>query len=134
MEDNVLEAESPCRASKKNHHDHGQSAVEMAALAPLVLAVLLFLIQGIGIMVAASQVRDAARDGARAAERGDSVTKAVHSSLPEWIERDSITACGRGCVKVSTKVPIVVAVFVEFTRLSRSDEATFRPRSGVSWL
>ena len=36
MEDNVLEAESPCRASKKNHHDHGQSAVEMAALAPLV--------------------------------------------------------------------------------------------------
>ena len=132
MEDNVLEAESPCRASKKNHHDHGQSAVEMAALAPLVLAVLLFLIQGIGIMVAASQVRDAARDGARAAERGDSVTKAVHSSLPEWI--DSITACGRGCVKVSTKVPIGVAGFFEFTRFSMSDEATFRPRSGVSWL
>ena len=134
MEDNVLEAESPCRASKKNHHDHGQSALEMAALAPLVLAVLLFLIQGIGIMVAASQVRDAARDGARAAERGDSVTKAVHSSLPEWIEIDSITACGRGCVKVSTKVPIGVAGFFEFTRFSMSDEATFRPRSGVSWL
>ena len=84
-------------------------------------------------MVAASQVRDAARDGARAAERGDSVTKAVHSSLPEWIEIDSITACGRGCVKVSTKVPIGVAGFLEFTRFSMSDEATFRPRTGEIW-
>ena len=45
---------------------HGQSALEVAAIIPLVIIVLLLLIQGMGVAVAASQIRDAARDGARA--------------------------------------------------------------------
>ncbi|SDN29897.1 TadE-like protein [Actinomyces ruminicola] len=113
--------------------DEGQSALELAAFIPIVLIVLLLLSQGIAAMMAASHVRDAARDGARAAERGDSVYGAVTASMPDWIELDSVTACGRGCVRVAGRAPIGIPGVVEVTHVQLSSETTFRQREGSSW-
>lgn len=112
---------------------HGQAAVEMAAFAPIVVVVVLVLMQGITAVVAASQIRDAARDGARAAERGDSVNRAVHSSLPSWIDLDSIGSCGRGCVRVSAQMPIGIPGYMEVSHVTISDTATFRLRGEAAW-
>ena len=104
---------------------HGQAAVEMAAFAPIVVVVVLVLMQGITAVVAASQIRDAARDGARAA--------AVHSSLPSWIDLDSIGSCGRGCVRVSAQMPIGIPGYMEVSHVTISDTATFRLRGEAAW-
>lgn len=113
--------------------DEGQSALELAAFVPIVLIVLIVLSQGIAAMMAASHVRDAARDGARAAERGDSVYAAVIASMPDWIELDSVSSCGRGCVKVAGRAPIGILGVVDVTHIDLSSEATFRQREGSSW-
>ncbi|MDO4901214.1 TadE/TadG family type IV pilus assembly protein [Actinomyces sp.] len=113
--------------------DEGQSAIELAAFIPIVLIVLIILSQGIAAMMAASHVCDAARDGARAGERGDSVYAAVTASMPDWIDLDSITACGRGCVRVAGRAPIGIPGVVEVTHVQLSSEATFRQREGSSW-
>ncbi|WP_233187966.1 TadE/TadG family type IV pilus assembly protein [Actinomyces qiguomingii] len=117
-------------ARRLRRRDEGQSAIELAAFIPIVLIVLIILSQGIAAMMAASHVRDAARDGARAAERGDSVYSAVTASMPDWIELGSVTACGRGCVRVSGSAPIGIPGVVEVTRVQLSSEATFRQREG----
>ena len=117
----------------RRRSSRGQAAVEMAAFAPIVVVVVLVLMQGITAMVAASQIRDAARDGARAAEQGDSVSRAVHSSLPSWIDLDSVGSCGRGCVRVSAQMPIGIPGYMEVSHIAISDTATFRLRGETAW-
>ena len=106
----------------------GQAAVELAALLPVIIAIVLVMLQGISIMFAASHVRDAARDGARALERGDSVARAVSTSLPESVTLREIDRCGKECVEVTAQVPIGVPGFFEFGRFTLKDKATFRLR------
>lgn len=109
---------------------HGQSALEIAAIVPLVIIVLLLLIQGMGVAVAASQIRDAARDGARALEDGRPAGQAVMASLPDSIRLTSVSSCGRGCVRVEATTPIGIPSVMEVSRIHLSAEADFPSREG----
>ena len=108
----------------------GQSAIEVAAIIPLVIIVLLLLIQGMGVAVAASQIRDAARDGARALEDGRPAGQAVMASLPDSIRLTSVSSCGRGCVRVEATTPIGIPSVMEVSRIHLSAEADFPSREG----
>ena len=116
--------------SPRARHEHGQAAVELAGTVPVVLMVIMLLFQAFLAMMAVSDIRDAARDGARAEAAGQSSHAAVSRSLPSWIEVRSVSSCGRGCVEVSGAVPIGIPGVVEVTRIPITDSATFRvPKS-----
>lgn len=112
--------------SKRLRGARGQSSAELAGTIPIIAMVVLLVVQGFLAMTALSDVRDAARDGARAEAAGTSVTGAVTRSLPDWIELGSISSCGDGCVRVSGRVPLGIPGVVEVTRVSISSSATFR--------
>ncbi len=112
--------------SRRLRDARGQSAAELAGTVPIIVMVVLLVIQGLMAMAALSDVRDAARDGARAEAAGTSVAGAVTRSLPEWIELGSISSCGNGCVRVSGRIPLGIPGVVEVTRVTISSSATFR--------
>ncbi len=108
--------------------ERGQSAVELAGVIPILVIVLLLLIQGIAAVTAASEIRNAARDGARALEAGRSARPAVQSSLADWIDLRAVSSCGPGCVRVTGQVPLGIPGIVEVTHVTLSSEATFPTR------
>lgn len=108
--------------------ERGQSAAEVAGMIPILVLVLLLLIQGIGVVTAASEIRNAARDGARALEAGHAAQPAIEASLPDWIDLRSVASCGQGCVQVSAQVPLGIPGFVEVTHVTLSSDATFPTR------
>ena len=71
---------SPISYSRKC--EKGQAALELALIVPITIAILLLLLQTIAAAAGVSHIRDAARDGARAVERGASPYQAVNDSLP----------------------------------------------------
>lgn len=106
----------------------GQSAVSMAAFVPILVMFLVLLTQGIAAVSAVSELRDAARDGARALEENKAPRPAVMASLPDWIDVTSVSSCGRGCVSVRATVPLGIPSIVEITRVPIRAEATFPTR------
>ena len=123
----MLRVNQPHVSNRKGRQE-GQAAVELAGLAPVIIAIVLVMLQGISIMFAASHVRGAARDGARSLERGESVVRAVSASLPDSVKLRKIDRCGKECVEVTAQVPIGVPGFFEFGRFTIKDKATFRLR------
>lgn len=121
------EVNDPVKSCSRRR-EYGQAAIELALIIPIVVAVLLLLLQTIAAAAGASHIRDAARDGARAVERGASPYQAVTDSLPSWVNLESVDSCGRGCIKVSGNVPIGVPGVFEVTHVSFEDRASFRPR------
>lgn len=87
--------------------ERGQAAVELVAVLPLLLAVVLAVAQlalaGYGLWSAA----DAARAGARAAHVGGDAERAVVSALPGWLE-DGARIETSGPVRVSLAAPALV--------------------------
>lgn len=106
----------------------GQAALETAVLVPVVILILLMVLQGMAVMVAASQVRGAAREGARAQEEGRAVTAAVHAYLPSSVRLQSVTSCGSGCVRVKAKAPLGIPAVAEIAELELSASAYFPVR------
>lgn len=117
---------SPISYSRKC--EKGQAALELALIVPITIAILLLLLQTIAAAAGVSHIRDAARDGARAVERGASPYQAVNDSLPSWVKLESVNFCGRGCIQVSGKVPIGVPGVFEVAHASFEDRASFRSR------
>lgn len=105
----------------------GQGAIELAGVLPVVLMVIVLLVQGFLAMTAVSDVRDAARDGARAEVDGRSAHAAAMASLPSWIENPSVSSCGRGCVRVRGQIPLGIPGVVTVIKVPVQAEATFRP-------
>ncbi|QPL05026.1 MULTISPECIES: TadE/TadG family type IV pilus assembly protein [Actinomyces] len=106
----------------------GQAAVSMAAFVPILVMFLVLLVQGIAAVSAVSELRDAARDGARALEENKAPRPAVMASLPDWIDVTSVTTCGRGCVNVRASIPLGIPSIVEVIRVPISAKATFPTR------
>jgi len=127
MGDTPYKVNDPVR-SRGRSREHGQAAIELALIIPIAVAVLLLLLQTIAAAAGASHIRDAARDGARAVERGASPYQAATDSLPSWVDLESVNFCGRGCIQVSGNVPIGVPGVFEVTHVSFKDRASFRPR------
>lgn len=95
----------------------GSLSVELIVLGPLVIGVAFLLFQAFFAFSTVSSVEKAARDGARAAMRGDSVSAAVHASLPGWLTLESISAdnggaaCPGVCVAVEARVPLGLPIW-----------------------
>jgi hypothetical protein len=68
-------------------NDHGQAAVELVVVVPLLLILLAALGQLAVAGYALWTAGDAARAGARAAEVGGDAEAAALSALPDWLER-----------------------------------------------
>jgi hypothetical protein len=85
----------------------GQVAVELVAVTPLLLVVVLALAQagvaGYALWVAG----DAARAGARAAHVGGDAEDAARSALPSWLERGAEVVIA-GPVEVRLEAPAVL--------------------------
>lgn len=105
----------------------GQSAVELAGVIPVVLMMMMLILQLFLAMTAVSDVRDAARDGARARAAGQSAHAAALDSLPGWIEGRHVSACGKGCVRVDGRIPLGIPGVITVTRVPVHAEAVFRP-------
>lgn len=114
------------RCDRRAHDERGQSAVELAGVLPILLMAVLLLVQGFVLMAAVSDVRDAARDGARAAAAKQSVHSAVSNSLSDWISLDSVSGCGAGCVRVSGHAPLGIPGVVTVVEVPLSAQASFR--------
>ena len=114
--------------ARLRRREDGQAAVSMAAFVPVLVIFLVLLVQGIAAVSAVSELRDAARDGARALEENRAPRPAVMASLPDWIDVTSVSTCGRGCVNVRARIPLGIPSIVEVTRVSISAEATFPTR------
>lgn len=88
------------------HSDDGQAAVELAALLPLIAAVLLVAWQFVVAGEARSSAAAAARAAARAAAVGADPAAAARSRLPVRLRRGShVRALSGGAVTVSVRVP-----------------------------
>ena len=92
------------------HSDDGQAAVELAALLPLVAAVLLVAWQFVVAGEARSSAAVAARAAARAAAVGADPAEAARSRLPPRLRRGvRVRAGSRGVLTVSVRVPALAA-------------------------
>ena len=92
------------------HSDDGQAAVELAALLPLIAAVLLVAWQFVVAGEARSAAAVAARAAARAAAVGADPAAAARSRLPGRLRRSlRVRAGARGSVTVSVRVPALAA-------------------------
>lgn len=67
------------------HDERGTSALEVAALAPIVALVAMALVQAAFAAYGITATQTAAREGARAASLDRSVTAAVDDALPSWL-------------------------------------------------
>lgn len=85
----------------------GQAAVELVAVLPLLLGVLLLLGQLAIAGYALWSAADAARVGARAALVGGDPERAVLSALPAWLE-DGARIESDGPVRVSVGAPALL--------------------------
>ena len=86
----------------------GQAAVELVAVTPLLLVVVLALAQLAVAGYALWSAGDAARAGARAAHVGGDAEDAARSALPAWLERGAEVAVA-GPVEVRVEAPAVAA-------------------------
>ena len=84
-------------------------------------------------VIAISDIRDAARDGARAAAQHRSVVPAVRASLHSWVGLKGIDSCGQGCVRVRGQMPLGVPGMVELVQIPISGQATFRVSEAPAW-
>jgi hypothetical protein len=64
--------------------DHGQAAIELVALVPLVLTVALGVLQGLAAGVAAELADHAAESGAVALAQGRDAQAAARAAVPGW--------------------------------------------------
>ena len=86
---------------------HGQAAVELVVVVPLLVVLLAALGQLSVAGYALWTAGDAARAGARAAEVGGDAEAAVRSALPDWLERRADVAVA-GPVKVTVDAPALL--------------------------
>lgn len=109
--------------------ERGSLSVELLVLVPLVVAFAFLLLQGFFAFSTISAVEKAARDGARAAMRGDSVPAAVHDSLPGWVTLESLSAdnggasCPGRCVAVEARVPLGLPIWTSSELTVRREAA-----------
>jgi len=85
----------------------GQAAVELVAVTPLLLIVVLALAQAAIAGYALWAAGDAARAGARAAHVGGDAERAARSALPSWLEERAEVATS-GPVEVRVRAPAVL--------------------------
>jgi hypothetical protein len=85
----------------------GQAAVELVAVTPLLMIVLLAFAQAAVAGYALWAAGDAARAGARAAHVGGDAEQAARSALPSWLERGAEVAA-TGPVEVRLEAPAVL--------------------------
>lgn len=120
------------RTSKRNcckqrgSCESGQASVEIAGALPILVMMVVLLVQGFMLMAAVSDIRDAARDGARAVAAHQSPYGAVSASLSDWISLDSVSGCGAGCVRVSGHAPLGIPGVVTVAQVPLSAQASFR--------
>jgi pilus assembly protein CpaE len=87
--------------------EQGQAAVELVAVTPLLLIVVLALVQAGVAGYALWAAGDAARAGARAAHVGGDAEGAARSALPSWLEQGAEVAV-EGPVEVRIEAPAVL--------------------------
>ena len=87
--------------------DHGQAALELVVVVPLLLILLAALAQLAVAGYALWTAGDAARAGARAAEVGGDAEAAALSALPGWLERRA-QVDPAGPVEVTVDAPAVL--------------------------
>lgn len=85
----------------------GQAAVELVAVTPLIVIVVLALAQAAIAGYALWAAGDAARAGARAAHVGGDAERAARSALPSWLEERAQVATS-GPVEVRVRAPAVL--------------------------
>jgi hypothetical protein len=85
----------------------GQAAIELIAVAPLLLVLLLVVGQLVIAGFALWSAGDAARAGARAALVGGDPERAARSALPGWLEHDAEIKSD-GPVEVSVEAPALL--------------------------
>jgi TadE-like protein len=87
--------------------EDGQASVELVAVVPFLLLVVVAVAQ-LGVAgYALWSAADAARAGARAASVGGDVEAAARSALPEWLERGA-EIDGGGPVEVRVEAPALL--------------------------
>ena len=92
------------------HSDDGQAAVELAALLPLIAAVVLAAWQFVVAGEARSSAAVAARAAARAAAVGADPAAAARSRLPARLRRGlRVRSTTGGAVTVSVRIPALAA-------------------------
>jgi pilus assembly protein CpaE len=87
--------------------ERGQAAVELVAVVPLLLALVLALGQLVVAGYAVWSAGNAARIGARAALVGGDPRAAALSALPDWLEREA-EVDETGPVEVALEAPALV--------------------------
>ena len=96
----------------RRRDDRGSAAVELLAVVPLFVLVLLFTVQVFAFIYTAQSASQAARDGAREYSRTGSLSAgeaAVRASLPSSVELVSVQSRGPGHgVRVTVRSPHIV--------------------------
>lgn len=93
----------------RRHEEQGAvQSIELAVIAPLLVVITIFMVQAFMAVATVTSVEAAARDGARAAMKGQSVTAAVGDALPDWVVLQSVTqpCASSECVTVTARIPI----------------------------
>jgi len=102
------------RQRLRGDRERGSSAVELLGVMPVVVVVILVVLQVCAAAYATQATNQAARDGARALSRAQSVPAAVERSLPGGLTAESLTYPGGDGVRLVVRVPRV-AIFPPFT-------------------
>ena len=90
----------------------GQASLEMAALAPVVLMLVLFALQVIVLTYTAHAASQAAREGARASSLDQSAPAAASDSLPGGVRMVGVQQSGPDhTVTVTVRAPFAVPPF-----------------------
>jgi Flp pilus assembly protein TadG len=118
-----------CRRSGR---DEGSISVEFVAVIPLLVLVTVLLVQGLAAVSVVNDVTKAARDGARAASRGDDGRSAVLAQVPGWVRveevrigRTAIPGCMGVCSSVRVSVPLGYPGWFELGRFDVTRSADF---------
>lgn len=102
------------RRRARGERERGSSAVELLGVMPVVVVVILVVLQVCAAAYATQATNQAARDGARALSRHQSVPAAVERSLPGGLRADGISYPGGDGVRVEVRVPRI-ALFPPIT-------------------
>ncbi len=70
---------------RRQHRESGSSALEVAALAPIIALVAMALVQAAFAAYGITATQTAAREGARASSLNRDVGTAVDNALPSWL-------------------------------------------------
>lgn len=92
--------------------ERGTSTMEVAGIAPLVIAIILLLVYAAFALYGVTATQTAARQAARAASLGDDPAAAADAAMPGWLtHRVETEAAGSGegtLVRVTADLPDVV--------------------------